>query len=198
MWKSNTEVHFENIDCLDSYRFHLSLYRKKHKFRVKFWCFRPLPRLLLISLQKTSFLVLDSNGPAREPRVRINIRISVHPTWVRSAHCVRKFSLNFHRSGAPQLDVIGYLSFDRSCRSVLGPPCRPVDDGVWSACVCVLNRKLLSTTGAVDVAVSETRKFRIEVFVAWRALKAEAAALGSIPGVPLLMQVYKMQDSCVK
>lgn len=27
----------------------------------------------------------------------------------------------------PQLDIIGYLSFDRPCRSVLGPPCRSVD-----------------------------------------------------------------------
>lgn len=78
-----------------------------------------------------------------------NIRASDSgPAWVRcSAHCVRKFSLNFHRSGAPQLDVIGYLSFDRPRRSVLGPPCRPVDDGVWSACACAfLDRKLLSTT----------------------------------------------------
>lgn len=54
-----------------------------------------------------------------------NIRASdLGPARVRSAHCVRKFSLNFHRSGAPQLDVIGYLSFDRPRRSVLGPPGR--------------------------------------------------------------------------
>lgn len=35
-----------------------------------------LPHLPFISLQKTNFLVLDSNGRAREPQVRIGIRIS--------------------------------------------------------------------------------------------------------------------------
>lgn len=74
-----------------------------------------------------------------------NIRASdLGPAWVRSAHCVRKFSLNFHRSGAPQLDVIGYLSFDRPRRSVLGPP------GRWRDLIRVrvrfFDRKLLSTT----------------------------------------------------
>jgi len=87
----------------------------------------------------------------------------------------------FIGSGALQLDVIGYLSFDRPCRSVLGPSVG-ADNGALRA---------FPTENCFPPWTLEMREFRIEVFVAWRALKVEAAALTNILGV--LSPLFTMQ-----
>lgn len=101
-----------------------------------------LPSSSLVPLRRTSWSQVQSDPHANHEYV--GVRIS-RPAWIRSAHRVRKFSLNFIGPGALQLDVIGYLSFDRPCRSVLGPPAG------WRRGPCVRFRQKIAFRHAANL-----------------------------------------------